>query len=62
MAGAQAGVVGQAEVNSPQGTPLDHSMSPSTWVWVWLGLAVLVVLGFHVRIFGVTVPPVAVGP
>jgi hypothetical protein len=36
--------------------------SPSTWCWIWFILAVLVVLGFHIRVFGRAVPPAASFP
>lgn len=32
---------------------------PSTWAWIWFVVAVLVILGFHIRIFGRPVPPAA---
>lgn len=59
MAGAQAGVVGQAEVLAPQGNPVSRQKSPAFWSWVFFIASVLIVLGFHVRIFGVTLPPSA---
>ena len=57
MAGAKAGVVGQAELNSPQGSPIKAAWTPATWAWIWFGVAVFIVLGFHIRIFGSTFPP-----
>lgn len=30
---------------------------PHVWSWIWFVLAVLVVLGFHIRIFGQPIPP-----
>jgi hypothetical protein len=30
---------------------------PHVWVWIWFVLAVLVVLGFHIRVFGQPIPP-----
>jgi hypothetical protein len=32
---------------------------PHVWSWIWFVIAVLVVLGFHVRVFGQPVPPAA---
>lgn len=32
---------------------------PHVWSWIWFVVAVLVVLGFHVRMFGTPVPPAA---
>lgn len=54
---AQAGVVGQAEINAPTGSPISQPKSAAFWAWVWFGIAVAIVLGFHVRVFGVAVPP-----
>jgi hypothetical protein len=33
--------------------------SPHVWSWIWFAVAVLVILGFHIRIFGRAVPPAA---
>lgn len=33
--------------------------SPAMWTWIWFVIAVLVVLGFHIRMFGRAVPPAA---
>ena len=33
--------------------------SPHVWSWVWFVVAVIVILGFHIRIFGRAVPPAA---
>lgn len=30
---------------------------PHVWSWIWFVLAVLVVLGFHIRVFGRPIPP-----
>lgn len=62
MAGAQAGVVGQAEINAPQGTPISPPKSAAFWSWFWLGLCAVIILGFHIRIFGMALPPQAVSP
>ena len=32
---------------------------PHIWSWIWFVVAVLIILGFHVRIFGTPVPPAA---
>lgn len=55
---ASAGI--QSEINvesSPvvQGT----ATAPHTWTWIWFIVAVLVIVGFHVRVFGQAVPPAA---
>lgn len=58
MAGADAGVVGQVELNSPTGTgKILTGKTPAFWAWVWFGLAVFIVCGFHVRILGQSFPP-----
>ncbi len=55
---ARAGVVGQAEVEAPTtGTPFVIPKSPAFWTWFWFGVAVAIILGFHVRLLGVTIPP-----
>lgn len=32
---------------------------PHVWSWIWFVVAVLVVLGFHIRMFGRPIPPAA---
>lgn len=32
---------------------------PHVWSWIWFVVAVLVVLGFHIRVFGRPIPPAA---
>ena len=32
---------------------------PHVWTWIWFVIAVLVVLGFHIRVFGRPIPPAA---
>jgi len=62
MAGATAtaGVQSSVDVGS---TPVIQAGSmtgkPSTWTWIWFVLAVLIVLGFHIRVFGTAIPPSA---
>lgn len=55
---ARAGVVGQAELETPSTPTAPARWTPSTWAWIWFGMACLVIVGFHIRVFGVTVPPV----
>lgn len=38
------------------------SSSPAVWAYIWFVLAVVIVLGFHVRVFGRAVPPAAKFP
>lgn len=35
---------------------------PATWTWIWFVVSVLVIIGFHVRVFGRAVPPAAQFP
>jgi hypothetical protein len=35
---------------------------PHIWSWIWFVVAVLVILGFHIRIFGRPIPPAAAFP
>lgn len=35
------------------------STQPHVWTYIWFLLAVLVVLGFHIRVFGRPLPPAA---
>lgn len=32
---------------------------PHVWSWIWFVLAIMVVLGFHIRVFGRPIPPAA---
>ena len=32
---------------------------PHVWSWIWFVVSVLVVLGFHIRMFGRPIPPAA---
>jgi hypothetical protein len=59
---AQVGVQSELEVNS---SPVARQMtpaSPATWSIIWFVVAVLVIIGFHIRIFGHPVPPAASFP
>jgi len=54
------GVQSSVDVGS---TPVIQSQSrlgqPHTWTWIWFVLAILVILGFHIRVFGHPIPPAA---
>ena len=56
---AQAGVVGAAEVNMPTtaGTPAKAPKPASFWAWVFFAASILIIMGFHLRLFGVDIPP-----
>lgn len=62
MAGATAtaGVQSSVDVNTAPVVPNSgFAGKPHVWSWIWFVLAVLVVLGFHIRVFGRPVPPAA---
>lgn len=58
MPTATAGVQSSIDVEtSPVIAGTGTMGSPHIWSWIWFGLAVLVVLGFHIRVFGAAIPP-----
>lgn len=59
MASAQAGVQSTIDVNSSPTVPAGVSgvAKPHVWSWIWFFVALLIIVGFHVRIFGKVVPP-----
>lgn len=60
MPSATAGVQSTVDVNmAPTVSTNKPSASPATWSIIWFVLAVLVVVGFHIRVFGHPVPPAA---
>lgn len=54
-----AGVQSSLDVNQSPIVNMSPSASPSTWSMIWFVVAVAVVIGFHIKIFGTAVPPVA---
>lgn len=57
---ATSGLQSQLDVNSSPVIPGTSALSKtSTWSWIWFVVAILVIAGFHVRIFGMAVPPAA---
>ena len=54
------GVQSELSVSSQPVIP-DSSLAsqPHIWSWIWFIIAVLIVLGFHIRIFGQAIPPAA---
>lgn len=57
-AAQQAGVKSRVEVESNPVVPVGGKFgAPHTWSFMFFVLAVLVILGFHIRIFGRAVPP-----
>lgn len=58
MATATAGVQSNLDVESSPVIPTVGTLGqPHMWSWIWLAVAVLVVLGFHIRVFGHPLPP-----
>jgi hypothetical protein len=58
MPTATAGVQSSIDVqSSPVLADTNMTSMPHTWSWIWFVIAILVVLGFHVRVFGHPVPP-----
>ena len=58
MADATVGIQSQLDVNSVPTVGVKVS-SPATWTWIWFVAAVLVIVGFHIRLFGHPIPPAA---
>jgi hypothetical protein len=56
MADATVGIQSQLDVNASP-TVGSQVSSPATWTWIWFVLAVLVIAGFHIRVFGHPIPP-----
>lgn len=48
---------------SVEGQPVISNSSfasrPHIWSWIWFTVAILVILGFHIRVFGRPIPPAA---
>lgn len=62
MATASAGLQSSLSVNSNPVISQGATSQPATWSIIWFVVAVLVVLGFHIRLFGRPVPPAAQFP
>lgn len=63
MPTAAAGVQSSIDVETSPVIPGSGRFgAPHTWSWIWFVVAVLVVLGFHVRVFGRPIPPAAQFP
>lgn len=57
---AAAGLQSSSSVNSVPVIPGSSMASqPHVWAWIWFVVAVLIILGFHIRVFGAAVPPAA---
>jgi hypothetical protein len=61
MPDATVGIQSTLDVNSVPTVGMKVS-SPATWTWIWFVLAVLVIVGFHIRVFGTAIPPAAQFP
>ena len=63
MATATAGVQSTIDVeSSPVIANTGMASKPHVWSWIWFVLAVLVIMGFHIRVFGRPIPPAAQFP
>ena len=63
MASATAGVQSSIDVNTAPVIQSSSALSkPHIWTWIWFVVAILVVAGFHVRVFGHPIPPGASFP
>lgn len=52
------GLQSDMSVSSQPVIPMASKASqPHVWSWIWFVVAVLVVLGFHIRMFGRPIPP-----
>jgi len=58
MPDATVGIQSQLDVNASP-TVGSKVANVSTWAWIWFIVAVLVIVGFHIRVFGHPVPPAA---
>lgn len=57
---AGPGLQSDVSVNSSPVIPNSGFASrPHIWSWIWFFVAVVIVLGFHVRLFGRAIPPAA---
>jgi len=57
---ASAGVQSSIDVNNSPVIPTVGTLAqPHIWSWIWFILAVLIIMGFHIRMFGRAVPPSA---
>lgn len=54
----KTGIQSQMDVNENSTVGMKPT-NPSTWSWIWFVLAVLVIAGFHIRVFGQVIPPTA---
>lgn len=59
MASASAGLQSEVDVNSVPTVGSNGAGNPATWSWIWFIVSVLVIAGFHVKMFGRAVPPSA---
>lgn len=53
-----AGLQSELSVSSqPVIAASSMASQPYVWSWIWFAIAVLIVLGFHIRVFGQPIPP-----
>jgi hypothetical protein len=56
---ASAGVQSEINVESSPVIPTNAVTKPHVWTWIWFVVALLIITGFHIRMFGAVVPPTA---
>lgn len=57
---AGAGIQSEINVESSPVIGMPSGVSvPSTWTWIWFVAAMLIIVGFHVKMFGRAIPPSA---
>jgi hypothetical protein len=60
MTDTMAGLKSTLDVNASPVIPGGSLLAkPHVWAWIWFVTAVLVIIGFHIRVFGHPVPPAA---
>jgi hypothetical protein len=54
----EPGLQSRIDVNSVPVIPSIGVLGqPYTWSWIWFVVAILIVAGFHIKVFGAAVPP-----
>lgn len=57
---ASAGLQSSVDVSNQSVIPSTSTASkPHVWSWIWFVVALLVIVGFHIRMFGRAIPPAA---
>ena len=59
MGNAAPGLQSEVDVNSVPTVGGMNAGKPATWSWIWFFVALLVIVGFHIKLFGRAIPPSA---